>query len=93
MGRVERQTVLVTAADMGARLQPLLGPVVASLAQALELAEEEPRAIATVPLDVISDGCRLDLAGGQAELAQRLDRQLMGAAMFPPCAVEKLIRA
>jgi hypothetical protein len=52
-------------------------------AQAPKLTEAERGEVPFVRVDVISDRCRRDTAGVEADPAQRLDHQLMRAAALP----------
>ena len=80
MVRVGRRAVL---ADRRARAIGAIEPVVAVGAQAAELAEPERCEVASVRLDMVSDGRWRDEAGLQAKPTQWLDHELMRSAALP----------
>jgi hypothetical protein len=83
MQRVDRPAVEATIGRVAVDLHEALSAIVAKLAQALQLPEEELIRVSTMRLDMVRDRRWHHLAATEAEPAKRMVTQLMLAQALP----------
>src|SRR6516225_7197899 len=87
MTPINREAIRPDVARVTEHFDLLLRAIMAIDAQRLHITENELHQIALVPLDMIDDASRFDLAALFAHPAQRLDLELMRSSRFPSLAV------